>query len=104
MGARVANLFFYSSTKIALSLPLYVPLFSTCRPRDEAASATVRGRNRTYAIGGMGERTVEFIDMSDFVMSAADGDDVTGMGEPAVFDARQVGFCTCALLTELNLL
>ena len=51
----------------------------------------------------MGERTVEFIDMSDFVMPAADGDDVTGMGEPAVFDARQVGFCTCALLTELNL-
>ena len=51
----------------------------------------------------MGERTVEFIDMSDFVMTAADGDDVTGMGEPAVFDARQVGFCTCALLTKLNL-
>ena len=49
----------------------------------------MRGRNRTYAIGGMGERTVEFIDMSDFVMAAADGgDDVTGMGEPAVFDAR----------------
>ena len=41
--------------------------------------------------------------MSDFVMTAADGDDVTGMGEPAVFDARQVGFCACVLLTELNL-
>ena len=78
---------------MAKILPTLIHLVppSLYRPRDEAASATVRGRNRTYAIGGMGERTVEFIDMSDFVMSASGDDDAdfgTGIGEPAVFDAR----------------
>ena len=49
----------------------------------------MRSRNRTYAIGGMGERTVEYIDMTDFVMPAGEDDAGTGMGgESAVFDAR----------------
>ena len=78
--------------------------FFFARPRDEAASATVRSRNRTYAIGGMGERTVEFIDMTDFVMPSGD-DPGTGMeGEPAVFDARYHQYLSTLHLMAVNLL
>ena len=34
-----------------------------CRPRDEAASATIG--NTTYVVGGIGERSMEFINMEN---------------------------------------
>ena len=52
----------------------------------------------------MGERTVEFIDMTDFVMPSGD-DPGTGMqGEPAVFDARYHQYLSTLHLMAVNLL
>ena len=51
----------------------------------------------------MGERTVEFIDMTDFVMPSGD-DPGTGMeGESAVFDARYQEFISTMHLMAVNL-
>ena len=52
----------------------------------------------------MGERTVEFIDMTDFVMPSGDDPDTGMEGESAVFDARYQEFISTMHLMALNLL
>ena len=51
-------------------------------PRDEAASATVG--NITFVLGGVGDNSIEFIDMTDYDLNSDDSLDLKSKSEKLV--------------------